>query len=80
MRSDIKRQTGQQLSVYVHKELDKMQKRMVREDGYYWVTWLDRVIAESKSGLWWIPGKEEALYEEELRNINENRIIEDGTE
>jgi hypothetical protein len=80
MRSDIRRQTGLQLSVYVHKELDKIEKAMFREDGYYWVTWNGaRRIIEYSGGKWWITSNRWA-DEECLENINENRIIEDGTE
>lgn len=51
-----------------------------REEGYYWVTWGNhRRIALYHEDRWWISSNR-WVDEEELININENRIIEDGTE
>jgi hypothetical protein len=54
-------------------------KQDKRENGYYWVTWGDvRIIAQYYNKLWYIPGENYAAGEKELRDINENRIIENG--
>jgi hypothetical protein len=81
MRSDIRRQTGLQLSVYVHKELDKMERTMFRENGYYWITaWEKRIIAYWDSFEWLCCGSNISIAKEHITDINENRIIENGTE
>ncbi len=57
-----------------------------REEGYYWVT-LDRwrgvaYYGKARDGknYWWISGEHDTVKEDELSNINENKIVEDGKE
>ena len=49
-----------------------------RENGYYWITWLDRQVAKYEDGIWWLPGNNEGKYEDELYDINENQVLKNG--
>jgi hypothetical protein len=52
-----------------------------REEGYYWVTaWGQRLIAYWNNYTWECFGSVIDIPSKVITDINENRIIEDGTE
>lgn len=52
-----------------------------REEGYYWVTVFEaRRILQYYGGEWWITSNCRRADEEDLTDINENRIVEEAIE